>query len=84
MEPGSSFRVHKSPPLVLTWSHMNTVYIIAPYIPKIQSSVILHLRLGLPRGFFLSVLWPKFCMNFSSLPCVLYSPHISSSFTRLH
>jgi hypothetical protein len=39
-----------------------------------------HLRLDLPSVFFFSVL--KLCTYFSSLPCVLHAPSISSSLSR--
>jgi len=54
-----------------------------PSCPISLSSILIsfHLRQGLRRGLVssLQVLWPKFCINFPSLPYVLHSLPISSS-----
>jgi hypothetical protein len=54
MGPKVHYHVHKSLPLVRILSHKNSVHILAPYLPKIHSNIILssHLRVALPSGLF--------------------------------
>jgi hypothetical protein len=40
MEPVSSYRVHKSPPLAPILSQMRPVHTFPPYFPKIRSYII--------------------------------------------
>jgi len=77
--PKVHYHVHKREPLVTILGQMNPVN-LPFYFPQI---LILssHLCISLPSGLFPSVFWPKICMHFSSLPCKLHAPPISSYMT---
>jgi len=52
---------------------MHTVHTFPPYFPEIHFNTIFQSMPCLSSGLFLQVFWTKFCMHFSSLPCVLYA-----------
>jgi hypothetical protein len=76
------YRVHSSPPLVPILIHMSPVHIYRTHFLNILSNIILP---PTPRPSkvvsSIQVFQPKYCMHFSSPPCVLHAPPISSSLT---
>jgi hypothetical protein len=76
MEPEGSLSCSQEPATGPYLVHASlTIYV--------RSILILssHLHLGLPSGFFPSGFPTKILHDFSSLPCVLYPPPLSSSLT---
>jgi len=63
------YHVHKGLPLVSTQSQKHSVHTFPPYFPKIHSNNILQ---SADKSY-------EFCMHFSSLPCMIHAPSISSS-----
>jgi hypothetical protein len=50
--PKVYYRVHKSPPLILTLRQMNAAHTTPSNFSKTNFNIILHQRLGLPSGHF--------------------------------
>jgi hypothetical protein len=83
--PKVHYRVHKSPPLVPILSQIDLVHTIPSYISKIILILAIHLRLGLPSGFFptgfpTNILYaflyePHSCY----MPCPSHSPRLYHS-----
>jgi hypothetical protein len=67
--PEVHYCIHKSMSLNLIVSHTNPAHTLPPYFLKTQFNVTLPPLQDLQR---------KFCMHFSSLPCVLHAPSILS------
>jgi len=68
MNPEDSYRMHKTPPLVLIPSQINVVHTLSPYLPKIHSNIIF---LSTPR----SSKWPL-PFRFSNQN-IVYISHLS-------
>jgi len=71
----------KELPLVHILIHIDPVHILPSYLFKISFNLYSHLCLGLPSDLFLQDFPLKVCMHFSTLPFMLHTPPISSSFT---
>jgi hypothetical protein len=79
--PNFHYRVHQSPPLVSILSQLHSIHTFPPYLPKIHPNIILQSTPRFSALSSLQIFRPKFCIHFSSLPCVLYAPPMSSSLT---
>jgi hypothetical protein len=74
---GSKIRYHvqDSPNPILIVSHLNPVHSLTPYL----FNIISHSTADFPNKCLPTVFRPRIFEQFSSVPCVLHSPRISSS-----
>jgi len=66
------YRINKRQPLNRMLRQLSPVHTLTPYLFKIRCNIILLSTITSP-------ILVKFCMNFSSPPCVLHIPPIPSS-----
>jgi len=82
MKQEAPYRVRNSPPVDPVLSQVHLVHNFETYFPNIHSKIILPSK---HRSFrvvsSLQVFVPEFCTHFSSVPCVLRAPPISSTLT---
>jgi hypothetical protein len=52
MAYGTQCQIHKGSPIIPILSKINPIPCIDTYLFKVYSTIVLHLRLGLPKGLF--------------------------------